>query len=103
VYVIGHELLGHDLPAALGGDLLQQLLEPAGDPRAQDPAPILQAPHHMQAPIPPTAQSRLSLGAHLMDRMTRAGDDAVGPPPARGGGSDVGVPPTCGGRRSAIE
>ncbi|KBN61751.1 hypothetical protein V916_00904 [Mycobacterium tuberculosis TB_RSA06] len=31
--------------------------------------------------------------------MSRAGDDAVGVPPACGGRSDeVGVPPACGGR-----
>jgi hypothetical protein len=32
-----------------------------------------------------------------MRYMTRAGDDAVGAPPACGGRSDVGVPPACGG------
>ncbi len=32
--------------------------------------------------------------------MTRAGDDAVGVPPACGGRSDeVGAPPACGGER----
>ncbi len=34
--------------------------------------------------------------------MTRAGDDAVGVPPACGGRSDVGAPPACGGEEAAL-
>ena len=48
VHAIGHHFLGHDLPATLAGDLLQQLAQPSSHPPAQNPAPILGAPHHMQ-------------------------------------------------------
>jgi hypothetical protein len=46
--MIRHHLVNHDLPAALGGDLAQQLIEAAADPPAQNPAPILRAPHQIQ-------------------------------------------------------
>jgi len=49
VYVIGHHFVSHDLPTVLDGDLGDQFVEAAADPPAQQPTPILRAPHQMQA------------------------------------------------------
>jgi len=49
VQVIRHHFLDRYLPAALGGDLLQQLARLAGDPPAPNPEPIRRAPHRVQA------------------------------------------------------
>jgi hypothetical protein len=48
VHVIGHHFLGHDLPAVLSGDLLQQLTAAERYPPAQNPSPVLRAPHQVQ-------------------------------------------------------
>jgi len=49
VHVIGHHFVSHDLPTVLVGDLRDQFVQATGHQPAQHPAPVLRAPHQMQA------------------------------------------------------
>lgn len=48
VNVIGHDFVCHDLPAMLGGDLLQEFVESTRDPPTKHTPTIFRTPDDMQ-------------------------------------------------------